>query len=420
MNGTARAWRMLRRAALAGAMLAAAATPALATELTVMWNVNSDQEEKVLHDLLALYGARHPTVTFKIEIVPYDSYDQKLAQVAASGTPPDLAKTTSMRPVIRPFLVDLAPAFGKAYLDQFVKSWAAGARVGDKVIAAPLDVTATGIFLNVDAFRQAGVPIPSAAQGWTWPEFLKAVETVQQKAHIRYPLVWDVTPSRWIVYLYQHGQHVFSEQPPYKVVLDKEKGARILDDFVRITERDMPPGLWKGSSADNPKQLFLHGQAVAWMSGSWQVGSLVSDAPFAWQAGPTPHGAVRSSIVGGDYIIAFKGPHEKEALDVLRWFSTPEVQAKFAGPLMQIPASLKTGPIDYGNPKASAALSALQQELAASPVFAGADQGNEVMQYVWDPMKSAVIQRVAGQITSAQAMDMIIKAANDALKAEGK
>ena len=54
MNGTARAWRTLRRAALAGAMLAVAATPALATELTVRWNVNSDREEKVLHDLLAL------------------------------------------------------------------------------------------------------------------------------------------------------------------------------------------------------------------------------------------------------------------------------------------------------------------------------------------------------------------------------
>lgn len=420
MKTIGQGWRMLRRAVLAGAVLATAVTPALASQLTVMWNVNSDKEEKVLHDLLALYSAQHPTTTFKIEIVPYDSYDQKLAQVAASGTAPDLAKTTSMRPVIRPFLVDLAPAFGKDYLNQFVKSWASGARVGDQEIATPLDVTATGIFLNVDAFKRAGVAIPDAAQGWTWPQFLTAIHTVQQKAHIRFPLVWDVTPSRWIVYLYQNGQHIFSEQLPYKVVLDKAKGAKILDDFVKITEQDMPPGLWKGSSAENPKQLFLHGQAVAWMSGSWQVDSLTKDAPFAWQAGPTPHGAVRSSIVGGDYIIAFKGPHEKEALDVLRWFSTPAVQAKFAEPLMLIPASLKTGPVDYGNPKASAALAALQKELAVSPVYAGTDQGNEAMQYVWDPMKSALIQRVAGQINSAQAMDMIVKAADGALKAGGK
>jgi hypothetical protein len=33
-------------------------------------------------------------------------------------------------------------------------------------------------------------------------------------------------------------------------------------------------------------------------------------------------------------------------------------------------------------------------------------------------MKQALIQRVAGQITSAQAMDIIAKAAEDSLKAE--
>lgn len=411
--------RTIRTALLAGAALAALAGPAMAAELTVMWTTNSDQEEQVLRGLLAEYTAQHPDTTFKLQIVPYDSYDQKLAQVAASGTAPDLAKTTSMRPVIRPFLTDLAPDFGKDYLGQFVQAWAIGAQLGDQIIAAPLDVTATGIFLNAEAFKKAGVAIPDPAKGWTWDEFLAATKTVSEKAGVRYPLVWDVSASRWITYLYHNGQHIFTEAPPYKVVLDKARGAQILDDFVKITETHMPPGLWKGSSADNPKQLFLHGQAVAWMSGSWQISSLVTDAGFAWQAGPTPHGEVASSVVGGDYIIAFNtGEHVDEALQVLRWFSTPEVQAKYAAPLMMIPASLKTGPVDYGDARASAALAALQKELAASPLYAGTDQGNPAMQYVWDPIKQAVIQRVAGQITSAQAMDMIAKAAEDSLKAE--
>lgn len=409
----------IRTALLAGAALTAMAASATAAELTVMWTVNSDKEEQVLRGLLAEYTAQHPDTTFKLQIVPYDGYDQKLAQGAASGTAPDLAKTTSMRPVVRPFLTDLAPEFGKDYLDQFVKAWATGAQLGDQIIAAPLDVTATGIFLNADAFKKAGVAIPDAAKGWTWDEFLAATKTVSEKAGVRYPLVWDVSASRWITYLYHNGQHIFTEAPPYKVVLDKARGAEILDDFVKITETHMPPGLWKGSSAENPKQLFLHGQAVAWMSGSWQISSLVSDAGFDWQAGPTPHGEVASSVVGGDYIVAFNtGEHVDEALEVLRWFSTPEVQAKYAAPLMMIPASLKTGPVDYGDAKASAALAALQKELADSPLYAGTDQGNPAMQYVWDPIKQAVIQRVAGQITSAQAMDLIAKAAEDSLKAE--
>lgn len=402
----------------AGIVLVAAVSPVTAAELRVLWNVDSDQEEQVLKDVLAGYTAKHPDTTFKVEIASYDNYDQKLAQVAASGTAPDLAKSTSMRPVIRPFLVDLAPKMGPGYLDQFVKSWAIGAKLGDKVIAAPLNVTATGIFLNVDAFKKAGVAIPSEGEGWTWDAFLPKIKDVAAKAGVRYPLVWDVSASRFIVYPYQFGVHIYSEAEPYKVTLDKPAAVDALKRFIKITEDYMPPGLWKGSSADNPKQLFLNGQAVAWMSGSWQIGAL-GDAPFAWQAGPTPHGTVKSSIVGGSYIIAFNtAGHIEEAADVLKYFATPEAQAKFNVPLMQIPASLKTGQVDYGKPSASQAIATLQAELAASPDYAGTDQGNEAMQYVWDPLKQAVIQAVAGQLTPEQAVDSVAKAAEDSLKAK--
>jgi alpha-1,4-digalacturonate transport system substrate-binding protein len=62
-----------------------------------------------------------------------------------------------------PFLVDWAEVNGKEWIDQFVKGWADGAKLGDKVIAAPLDVTAVGIFYNADAFAKAGVPLPQPA-----------------------------------------------------------------------------------------------------------------------------------------------------------------------------------------------------------------------------------------------------------------
>jgi alpha-1,4-digalacturonate transport system substrate-binding protein len=406
-------------------VLAAAATLVLAgggvagaAELTVLWNINSDKEQPVLEELFAEYTKAHPETTFKLQIVNYDDYDQKLAQLAAAGTAPDIAKSTSMRPVIRPFLVDFAPAFGKDYLEQFVPSWAFGAKLGEKAIAAPLDVTATGIFLNVDAFKKAGVAIPNEDEGWTWEKFLPTIKEVAQKSGVRFPLVWDVSASRFIVYPYQHGVHVYSEAEPYKVVLDKAKATKVLEDFIKITDTYMPPGLWSGSSADNPKQLFLTGQAVAWMSGSWQVGALTSDAKLTWQVGPTPHASVRSSIVGGDYLIAFNtAGHVDEATEVVRWFSTPEVQAKFCGPLMYIPAHLKAGPVDYGNPLASAAMSTFQAELAASPLYAGTDQGNQAMQYVWDPLKQSVIQAVTRQLTPAQAIDKITQAAEESLQA---
>jgi alpha-1,4-digalacturonate transport system substrate-binding protein len=422
-------------AALLAAACGAAATPAPAAQqsagapsptagqsgeaqvtLTVLWYVNSDQETAVVNQLLSQYSREHPGVSFNLQIVSYENYDAKLAQLVAAGTPPDVAKSTSMRPEIQPFLVNLADYYGPDWINGFVKSFAAGAVLNGKVIAAPLDVTATGIFLNKSAFDKAGVPIPSEEQGWTYSQFLPAIKEVAEKAQIRYPLVWDVTAGRWITYLYHNGQHVFSEAPPYKVTLDPNALASVIESFLAMANEYMPPGLWTGSSSDNPKQLFLSGQAVAWMSGSWQIQSLVSGASFAWQAGPTPYVTTRSSVVGGDYVLAFaNGHHVPQAVEFIKWLTGPQVEAQYAKGTMYIPASTAAGAIDYGNPMASQAMNALQYELANSPVYAGSDSGNLAMQYVWDPIKENITKAASKAITPQQAANAIVSAAQTGL-----
>lgn len=68
-------------------------------------------------------------------------------------------------------------------------------------------------------------------------------------------------------------------------------------------------------------------------------------------------------------------------------------------------------------PPVSEALQRFQGELAASPVYAATDQGNPAMQYVWDPIIQSVNQVAAGQMSSADAVANIRKAAEDALAA---
>lgn len=384
--------------------------------VSVMWYVNSAAETKVLNSLFAQYRKDNPNVSFNLQIVPYDNYNQKLAQMAAAGTPTDVAKTTAMEPDIQPFLVDFGKYFGKDYLKNYVKSFAAGALLGNKIIALPLDVTATGMILNKSAFQKAGVAIPSEQQGWTYSQFLSDVKTVSQKAGVRYPLVWDVTSGRWITYLYENGVHIFSEQAPYTVSLDPQKGAQVLDSFMHMANSYMPTGLWTGSSSANPKQLFLSGQAVAWMSGNWQVASLVKNANFSWQAGPNPYVTTRSSVVGGDYVIAFNNAKNvKAGVDFVKWLTGPTAEAALCKPLYEIPANINVGKIDYGNASASAALNNLQYELKISPVYAGSDSANLAMQYVWSPLFQNIKQVASGQISSLDAMKAVVAAAQKGL-----
>lgn len=407
--------RLMSSAALAVSMMVSAAS---AAELKVLWYVDDDAQEEVIRGILDEYTATHPDTTFDLQITPYSGMIQKFQQFAASGLTPDISLTSSMEPIIRPFLADFSKEIGPDWINDFVKGWADGAKLDDKVIAAPLDVTSTGMFFNVDAFKKAGVEIPSQEKGWTWEEFVPKVKEVAEKSGTRYPLVWDVSASRWIVHQFQYGNHIFSEKAPVKVVMDDAKWQKALEDFIAITKDAMPPGLWSGASSDNPKEMFLGGQAVAYMSGSWQIPGLAANASFNWQAGPTPYGTVRSSIYGGDYLVAFNtSPNLKEAVEVIKWMTSPKVQAEYAKKLGVIPANLKADAVDYGKPAASQAVKIMQGELDASPAFAATDQAWPQMQAVWGPMKTAVTQAVAGQISAADAVAQIRAAAEASVEA---
>lgn len=407
--------KLLGGAALSLIMSLSAASSA---ELKVLWYVEDDAQEAIVKGMFDKYTAEHPGTTFDLQITPYSGMIQKFQQFAASGIMPDVSLTSSMEPVIRPFLADFNKEIGPDWINDFVKGWADGARYDGKVIAAPLDVTSTGIFFNVDAFEKAGVEIPEQDKSWTWEEFVPKVKEVAEKSGTRYPLVWDVSASRWIVHQFQYGNHIFSEQEPVKVVMDDARWTKSLDDFIAMTKSAMPPGLWSGASSDNPKELFMGGQAVAYMSGSWQIPALASTAKFKWQAGPTPYGTTRSSIYGGDYLVAFStSPNLKEAVDFIKWMTAPKAQAEFAKQMGVIPANMKSDTVDYGNDMASSAVKIMQSELDGSPVFAATDQAWPQMQAVWGPIKTAVTQAVAGQISSAEAVAQIHKAADAAVEA---
>ncbi|MBK0019006.1 ABC transporter substrate-binding protein [Kosakonia sp. S42] len=390
-----------------------------AAELTIMWYETDKNESTVLKELLSEYTQQHPETTFNLQLVPYDNVIQKFRQYAASGSGmPDISKTSSMEAVIRPYLVDFNQYFGKDYLDHYIKGWADGARLGDKAIAAPLYVTATGLLLNTDAFKKAGVALPDVNKGWTWEEFLPKIKEVSQKSGTRYPLVWDVSASRWIIHEYQYGNYLFSTEPPYKVVMDKQKAADTLASFVNIADEYMPQGQWSGASSDNPKELFIGGQAVAWMTGSWQLSSVAQRAKFDWRAGYTPKGTTRSSVYGGEYVVAFNtSKHLDETTRVVQWLTSPLILQRLAVPVGMIPATLSDKPVKYNTVKISQAMELMQHELVDSPTYAATDQANQAMQFVWAPIKDAVMQAVTHQITPEQAIDKIMKAGRDGLEA---
>ncbi|MBU1304272.1 MAG: extracellular solute-binding protein, partial [Alphaproteobacteria bacterium] len=285
--------KLMKLGTIALALSTAMLSPVFASELKLMWYVDGDEQEAKLRGMLDQYTAANPDTTFDLQIVPYETTGTKFQQFAASGSFPDVSLSSSMPPIIRPFLVDWAEVNGPEWIDQFVAGWADGAKLDSKVIAAPLDVTAVGIYYNADAFAKAGVEIP--ADGWTWDEALPKFKEVAEKAGVRFPLVWDVSAHRFLTYEFQYGNHVFSEDEPLTVAMDDASWEKTMDQFIVMANEYMPPGLWSGASSDSPVDMFVNQQAVAYMSGSWQIGNFGDNAKFKWVAGPTPKGTVSSS-----------------------------------------------------------------------------------------------------------------------------
>jgi len=408
--------KLMKVGAIALALSTAMLWPVFAAELKLMWYVDGDEQEAKLRALLDQYTAANPATTFDLQIVPYESTGTKFQQFAASGLFPDVTLSSSMPPIIRPFLVDWAEVNGPEWIDQFVAGWADGAKLDEKVIAAPLDVTAVGIYYNADAFAKAGVEIP--ADGWTWDEALPTFKEVADKAGIRFPLVWDVSAHRFLTYQFQYGNHVFSEDEPLTVAMDDAAWEKTMDQFIAMANEYMPPGLWSGASSDSPVDMFINQQAVAYMSGSWQIGNFNDNAKFKWVAGPTPKGTVASSNVGGNYLLAFNtSPNLQESIAFVNWMTSPEIQAEYAKTFGLLPANKNAPAVEYATEDAQKAVVGFQKELDLSPRYAATDQAWPEMQATWDSIKAGITQAYAGQISTKDAVAGIRAAAEAAIAA---
>ena len=62
-----------------------------------------------------------------------------------------------------------------------------------RFLAVPSDITMNGPFINVDAFNEAGVAMPTE---WTWDEMIAAATEVQEANGMEFALAIDKSGHR--------------------------------------------------------------------------------------------------------------------------------------------------------------------------------------------------------------------------------
>lgn len=122
-----------------------------------------------------------------VQSVPGGDYDAKLRTVIASGSPPNVIRIND--DYVRGYyaegsLLDLRPYLEQDGIDPddfFPVAYGFAVQEDGAHAAWPIMANPGVLYINVDAFEEAGVPLPPtdwSMDGWTWDDFLEAAKAL--------------------------------------------------------------------------------------------------------------------------------------------------------------------------------------------------------------------------------------------------
>src|SRR5699024_415929 len=124
-------------------------------------------------------------------------------------------------------------------------------------------------------------------------------------------------------FLYQHGSDDFYEENGAYTTNSETKEAS--QKFVDLNDdRIMAKSVW--TAGEDTASMFTSGLVAAYMSGSWQIVDFTETiTDFEWKSVYMPYEDVRSTNLGGNYLIAFDGSgQEEEAKEFIDWLYEKE------------------------------------------------------------------------------------------------
>lgn len=384
--------------------------------LQVIWFTEAPTEQAILEKYVKMYEAANPDTKVEVTYVPFQQLTQKLQLMVAGNTPPDVARVvTANIAEFGPVALDLSAYVDSAsFLNQFLPSQIPYIYRKPRIIGAPLDVTANGIFYNKDCFNEAGVKVPTNSLNvWTWEQWREAMNKVRSNSKCRFALSYDFSTHRFSTLLYQAGGR-FIDDSGKKFVIDSAQGLRALTFFADLFKDGfIPKGQWL--SNDDPSTLFRSGQAAMYMSGNWNLAQFSQIKNFNWGVMPLPRDKFRSTVPGGKFVMGFKGSkNPEEAAKFIQWITSKEVNLPFSKDNMVLSARKDAKGMKYG--QFDDAIAVFQSDLSVTPAYVGKDWSNPAIARLNTFIRGEIVKVLLGQQTPKQALETIQAEGNKILR----
>jgi multiple sugar transport system substrate-binding protein len=315
---------------------------------------------KTLDTLIAEFEQNHPGIKITgVSMGNYDALSQKIMAAVMAGDPPTMAQayenwTTQLmegnaivclddfvhgpRGLSAEELADFYPIFIED------NSW------GGKLYSFPFNKSVPALYYNKDMFKKAGLDPEHFPE--TWEDFVAAARTLTVDANR------DGTPEQWGTafpvgvwafgcLLYQNGG-AFTDPGEKKATFNGPEGIGALQYLLDQIVTDKVAYLTTGFEHQNG---FLSGK-VAMIQSSIASSSYMRPAiKFDMGVAPLPCNKRDAVVLAGTNVVIFAkaSPEQRQAAwDFLKWFSSPEITARWADGSGYLPlrrSALTLGPM---------------------------------------------------------------------------
>ena len=402
-----------------------------AVELRMTWYTDGT-EDVAMRALLDQFEADNPDIKVVMDNVAYNTILENLPIQLAAGEGPDIARVTDLGGLSEYYL-DMSPYLSDVgyWEDNFgpFLNWLRPPGDEKGIYGFMTQLTVTGPYINRTLFEQAGIEVPSdSSDNVTWEEWADVTRQVAEATGTDFALAMDRTGHRFAGPAISQGAKYFDAEG--KPVIDDE-GFRQMSQLLLDWHADgtVPLEVWAGATGYAPaNEMFINGQVVMYMSGSWQIGQFtekIGDA-FDWAAVPNPCGpAACTGMPGGAALVAIKDTkHPAEVARLMEFLASKDALEQFSAQSLFIPGhlGLAESGVNYqtDSEQASKALSVFVEQVGKLDPTAFALQAYPFNRVIFDATRDRLTQAIVGEMTLDEAIQRIQEDIDQTLSEAGQ
>jgi multiple sugar transport system substrate-binding protein len=258
------------------------------------------------------FEAANPGTDIQIEVVNWDTLQQKLTTDIAGGTNSDLAiiGTRWLVEYVQSDLVEPLDGYmDDAFRQRFIGTFLSPGQIESVTYGLPIAASARAMYYNKDLFAAAGVAEPPK----TWDEVETAAAAIKASGAYGFGLQGkEIETDVYFYYpFWSYGGELLDAEG--KSGVSSDAGVQALTLYKSLIDEGLTQPEPTGNSREDVQNLFKQGRVGMMITAPFLAAQIKAEAPdLQYGIVPVPSGTTQATYAVTDSIIMFKNSANKE------------------------------------------------------------------------------------------------------------